>query len=89
MDIISIVVLSFATIFCVMYRTEGNQVFLALLFTYILLLQDFVLWTIKCFASVEQRMVNIDRCLKMLDIPQEDLSGSNEDFFERREGWPE
>lgn len=53
MDLISIVVLSFATIFCVMYRTEGNQVFLALLFTYILLLQDFVLWTIKCFASVE------------------------------------
>lgn len=34
-------------------------------------------------------MVNIDRCLKMLTIPQEDMLGANENFFERREGWPE
>ncbi len=69
MDLISIVILSFSTFFCVLNHQSGNKVFFALLLSYILLLQDFILWTVKCFASVEQRMVNVDRVLKLLDIP--------------------
>lgn len=66
---VSLVMLSFSTLFCVFYRSQDNQVFVALLFSYILLLNDFVLWTANCFGYVEQRMVNVDRCIKMLDIP--------------------
>lgn len=36
-------------------------------------------------------MVNVDRCLKMLDIPQENMEGSfdKRDFFLHRDTWPE
>lgn len=73
MDLISIVILAFSTFFCVINHKNGNKVFLALLLTYILMLQDFILWTVKCFATVEQRMVNVDRVLKMMDVPQESM----------------
>ena len=38
MDLISIGILAFSTIFCVVYRSNENKVFLAMLFTNILLL---------------------------------------------------
>jgi ABC-type multidrug transport system fused ATPase/permease subunit len=68
-DLISITILSFSTIFCVLTKDAGNKVFFALLLTYILLLNDFILWTVKCFTAVEKMMVNVDRCLKILDVP--------------------
>jgi ATP-binding cassette subfamily C (CFTR/MRP) protein 5 len=36
-------------------------------------------------------MVNVDRCIKMLDIPQEHMRGTKamRDFFDEREDWPE
>ena len=78
MDLISIVILSFSTVFCVLNHGSGNKIFFALLLSQILLLQDFILWTVKCFAYVEQRMVNVDRVLKMLDVPQESMEGTDE-----------
>jgi ATP-binding cassette, subfamily C (CFTR/MRP), member 1 len=91
MDLISITILSFSTFFCVLTKDSGNKVFFALLLTYILMLNDFILWTVKCFASVEQKMVNVDRCLKMLDVPQESMKGTEEQkfFFVHRDQWPE
>jgi len=88
---ISLTMLAFSTLFCVFYRSQDNQVFVALLFSYILLLNDFVLWTANSFAFVEQKMVNVDRCIKMLDIPQEHVRGTKalRDFFDEREDWPE
>jgi hypothetical protein len=55
MDLISIVILAFSTVFCVVYRDSAgeNKVFYAMLLNYILLLQDFILWSVKCFAVVE------------------------------------
>ena len=91
MDLISIVILSFSTVFCVLNHGSGNKIFFALLLSQILLLQDFILWTVKCFAYVEQRMVNVDRVLKMLDVPQESMEGTDEQkaFFMHRDQWPE
>jgi len=45
--------LTFITFFCVITRDAKNKVMFALLLTYILLLNDFILWTVKCFTSVE------------------------------------
>ena len=53
MDLISIVILAFSTFFCVLHHSSGNKVFYAMLLSQILLLQDFILWTVKCFAIVE------------------------------------
>ncbi len=40
-----------------------------MLLTYMLLLQEYVLWTVKCFAELEQMMIHVDRCLAVLNIP--------------------
>lgn len=53
MDLISIVILAFSTVFCVVYKDSGDKVFLAMMLTYILLMQDFILWSVKCWAFVE------------------------------------
>jgi hypothetical protein len=53
MDVISISILAFSTVFCAVYRETGNPVFLSMLLTYILMLNDFALWTVKCFAMIE------------------------------------
>lgn len=63
LDMLSIVVLAFATFFCVINRNNVDRVFLAMLLSNILLLQDYILWTVKCYAIMEARMVNVDRCL--------------------------
>lgn len=69
MDFISLLVLAFSSAFCIIYRNSVNEVLLAMLLTYILLLQDYILWTVKCVSMIEARMVNVDRCFKILTIP--------------------
>ncbi len=67
--------LAFSATFSVLYPSSSNTVYPVLLLTYMLLLQEYVLWTVKCFAELEQRMINVDRCLKLLDVPQERSEG--------------
>lgn len=69
MDIISLTVLAFASVFCILYPSDGNKVYPVMLLTYMLMLQELVLWTVRCFTEIEQRMVNVDRCLQLLNIP--------------------
>ena len=59
-----------------------------MLLTSMLMLQEFVIWSIRSFAELEQRMVNIDRCLKLLHIPEETLEG-NMQLIDDRQEWPE
>lgn len=59
-----------------------------MLLTYMLLLQEFVIWSIRSFTELEQRMVNIDRCLKILHIPQETVEGDI-GLIKDRLQWPE
>ena len=91
LDLVSIIILTFACAFCIVYRSTVNPVFLAMLLSNILILQDYILWTVKVYAMLESRMVNVDRCLKMLDIPQEETAAQEDkkNFFEMRPDWPE
>ena len=43
------------------------------------------------YAMMEARMVNVDRCLKILEIPQENNKPTEDkdNFFEMRPDWPE
>jgi ABC-type multidrug transport system fused ATPase/permease subunit len=91
-DLISLTIMAFSSVFCLFYGEDDSspsgRVYPVMLLTYVLILQDYILWTLKCFAEIEQRMVNIDRCLKILDIPQENLEGSGEYQKVLNSGWP-
>ena len=72
-------------------ETEEDKVFPVMLLTYMLLLQEFVLWSVRCFTWIEKRMVNVDRCLKILDIPQEEAGFDKKQMkkLKKRKNWPE
>ena len=55
--------------FCVLYRNDSNPVMLALLLSYSVTLQAYVISTIRMMMQIESRMVNADRCLGLLKIP--------------------
>ena len=55
--------------FCALYPTGENKVFPVMLLTYMLMLQEFITWGIRMTTEVEQRMVNVDRCFQLLDVP--------------------
>ena len=55
--------------FCVLYRNDANAVMLALLLSYSVTLQQFVISTIRMMMQIESRMVNADRCIGLLKIP--------------------
>ena len=70
-DLISVALLAFTTSFSVIYRGYANNVMLAMMLSYVLTLQDFLLYAIRLAAMIELRMVSADRMLKLLEIPQE------------------
>ena len=76
--------------FCVLSRNNNNPVMLALLLSYSVVLQTYVISTIRMMMQVEVRMVSADRCLNLLRIPQENTDGSLplESFKMRNPGWP-
>jgi len=52
-----------SALFCIMYRDSGNSVMMGLMLTYMLMIQDQAIGTVQCCAALEQKMVNVDRCL--------------------------
>jgi len=42
---------------------------LSMLLSYILTLQTQVVNTIQCAIAIEKNMVNVERCMQMLDVP--------------------
>ncbi len=72
-DFISLGVNAVTSTFCIIYssqaETKEERVFTMMLLTYMLLLQEFALWSVRYFTWIEKRMVSVDRCLKILEIP--------------------
>mmetsp|Transcript_84054 Transcript_84054/g.116116 ORF Transcript_84054/g.116116 Transcript_84054/m.116116 type:complete len:388 (+) Transcript_84054:482-1645(+) len=90
-DIISVFMMLIVSLICVIYRNSGHAVVLSLLLTYVMTLQQFVSSIIRNLMQIEARMVNVDRCLKVLDIPQENTAGKMElERFKRlNPEWPD
>ena len=63
---------------------------LALLLTYSIQVQQYTISSIRLIAQIESRMVNADRCLNLLKIPQEHLEGhmSLDAFKYKNPDWP-
>ena len=63
---------------------------MSMLLTYMLTLQSTLTWMLKCFMFIQSTMVNADRCLKMIDVPQERVLPSNApELLKGRKDWPE
>lgn len=68
-NFITLIVFIIAALFTLIYRNTGNSVMLSLMLTYILMLSGIIKWFLFNVSNVERKMVNVDRCLKLLDIP--------------------
>ena len=64
---------------------------LALLLSYSVVLQQFVISSIRMMMQIESRMVNADRCMGLTRIPQEITDGhmSLPAFKARHPDWPD
>jgi ATP-binding cassette, subfamily C (CFTR/MRP), member 2 len=89
-DLVSIATMMVIAVFCVLFRNESSPIMLALLLSYSVVLQQYVISTIRMMMQIEARMVNADRCLNLLKIPQENFDGCMplEDFKRINPDWP-
>jgi hypothetical protein len=69
MDLVSITLMASATVLCVYYREKENPVLLAMVFSYILQLQGYLILLLFSLGDLEKKMVSIVRCFKILEIP--------------------
>jgi len=68
-ELLSLIMTLAVCVFCVYERFNANSVLLSLLLSYVLQLQGLVTMLIYFIMSLEQRMVNVDRCTKLKEIP--------------------
>lgn len=53
----------------VILAKDGDPILLAMLITSITSIQESLMWSLKCFMQVHNKMVNGARCIKMIDTP--------------------
>lgn len=58
--------------FCVLFKDQSDPVMLGMLLTYIINLTDLLLYLLYLIGQIERQMVSVQRCFKLLQIPQED-----------------
>ena len=71
LDIVSVLVMLVLTLFCVLYRDHADPIILSLLVTYSLQIQNNLYYLLKCYMWLEQQMVSVTRCFKILEIANE------------------
>lgn len=77
-------VLSFS---CILWRDYANPVILSLVLLYSMKIQDILIWVLRLFILFKAKMVNADRCLNVLSIPQEHTD--KDQRIEVPAGWPQ
>lgn len=73
MKISSSVIMILTIIMMVQARAATNAVVLSVAFQWIMMLGDFMTGFIHNIGNLESKMVSIKRCLKLLEIPHENL----------------
>lgn len=74
MKISSSVLMVIAAVLCVMNRNVSDTIVLAVAFQWVMSLGDLMTGFLHNMGNVESKMVSIKRCLKLLEIPQENLT---------------
>jgi ABC-type multidrug transport system fused ATPase/permease subunit len=70
-DMMAIGLMFMIAMICVLCRDFTDPVILSMLLSYTMTIQFNLKWYLVCFNSLQGNMVNADRCMKILDIPQE------------------
>mmetsp|Transcript_17853 Transcript_17853/g.30299 ORF Transcript_17853/g.30299 Transcript_17853/m.30299 type:complete len:632 (+) Transcript_17853:2840-4735(+) len=88
-DLLAIFLMLSISFICVMLR-DFDPVIMSMLISYLISIQMQLIWGLKCFMYIQSTMVNADRCLKMVEIPQERQPlKSDPDLLQNRPHWPE
>ena len=76
---------------CIFARGGGTgAIVLSMLLTYVMQIQVNMIWSLKAFMQWQSAMVSADRCLKLLEVPQEKLFDDEyKNILEGRDQWPE
>lgn len=88
MDLVSIVLMISATVLCVVYKEKEDPILLAMVFSYILQLQGYLINMLYFMGDLEKNMVSVIRCYKLLDIPQERLESKLKIPIDTEKQWP-
>lgn len=65
------VLISILSLTSVYAREVANPVLLSVMLSYVMTIQFNLVNVLKTFMTVQSSLVNADRCMKLLDIPQE------------------
>jgi ATP-binding cassette subfamily C (CFTR/MRP) protein 1 len=89
-DLLAILLILTFTLVCVFTRASTNPVVLSMLLSYVLTIQYTLTQSLKTYMSLQSTMVNANRCVAMLEIPQERaLAPGAPDQLANRPHWPE
>tara|TARA_B110000285_G_C14780591_1_gene448295 strand:- start:125 stop:427 length:303 start_codon:yes stop_codon:yes gene_type:complete len=71
-DLVAITLMFIISMICVLCRGEqADPVILSMLLSYVMTIQFSLGWFLKCFINYQANMVNVNRCLTILNVPQE------------------
>ena len=86
----SVIVLGTILTVAVLARFEISPILLTLTLSYSLTVNDRMMTVVFCQLIIESNMVNVQRCLSLLRIPQENLEGDMivEEFQATHPDWP-
>ena len=90
-DFLALSVVLILSFLCIFLRNSVDPVLLSLMLNYSLNIQFALMNLLKGYMSIEQQMVNIDRCLKMTEIEHEREIDFKKcpNYLKNRPDWPE
>lgn len=69
-DFVAITLMFIISMICVLGRElSGDPVILSMLLSYVMTVQFSLGWFLKCLMFFQANMVNVNRCLRILEIP--------------------
>lgn len=76
---------------CIAFRDVADPILLSIVVTQVLTIQESLIWALKIFVQIETKMVKVERCMKLLEIPQEKLASAPgiDEVLAQRTQWPE
>ena len=88
-DILAITIMLLISMTCIYARNQegADPVILSMLLSYVMTIQFSLTWALKCFMYLQSSMVNADRCMKVLEVPQE--RKETDHLLRGRDEWPE
>jgi len=93
-DLLAIVLMLVISLTCVIARSfndsETYHILFAMVLSQCLSIQANMVWSLKIIMALQSNMVNAERCMNVLNVPQErELEPGQPDLLDKRHKWPE